>query len=176
VYKVTDFQSLLEARPCITNTNECTDLFCVSALYPLIHTGRPFCIGEDNKFWKLSSVRVDFSTHNPFFYPPDATASSTTLLYSLHRLRIEEYSATNMKHYIILMVLIEFIQFCCCEVKPIKRQKIHSRKKRYLSFPDGSSIVVSVLPCPVFSMRWKKQNGTQIEWEKLYLVAIYLST
>jgi len=64
--------------------------------------------------------------------------------------RIEEYQPTNMKRYLVLMLLIQLIQICCCEVKPLRKQKTLSRKKRYLSFPNGSSAVVSVLLSHVF--------------------------
>ena len=53
-----------------------------------------------------------------------------------------------MNYYFVLILLIELIQFCSCEVKSLKRQKVLSRKKRYLAFPDGSSVVVNYLIKP----------------------------
>jgi hypothetical protein len=50
-----------------------------------------------------------------------------------------------MNYYFVLIVLIELIQFCSCEVKSLKRQKVLSRNKRFLAFPEGSVIVVSNL-------------------------------
>jgi hypothetical protein len=60
--------------------------------------------------------------------------------------------ATGMNYYFVLIVLIELIQFCSCEMKSLKRQKVISRKKRYLAFPEGSSIVVSNLLGRTFVM------------------------
>lgn len=49
-----------------------------------------------------------------------------------------------MKQFIILMMLLYLNQLCSCEVKSLKSQKVLSRKKRYLSFPEGSSCVLNL--------------------------------
>ena len=48
-----------------------------------------------------------------------------------------------MNCYFVLILLIELIHFSRCEVKSNEKQRVLSRKRRYLSFPEGSSIVVS---------------------------------
>jgi len=50
-----------------------------------------------------------------------------------------------MNYYFVLILLIELIQFCSCEVKSLKRRNVLSRKKRFLAFPAGSVIVVKYL-------------------------------
>ncbi|XP_033610440.1 uncharacterized protein LOC117282930 [Cryptotermes secundus] len=42
------------------------------------------------------------------------------------------------------MIIIYLNQLCSCEVKSAKNQKVLSRKKRYLSFPEGSSAVLNL--------------------------------
>ena len=64
-----------------------------------------------------------------------------------------------MKYYFILVLLIELIQFCSCEAKFLKRQKVLTRKKRYLSFPEGSSIVVSNSGDQTLALKLERQNN-----------------
>ncbi|XP_069696574.1 uncharacterized protein [Periplaneta americana] len=50
-----------------------------------------------------------------------------------------------MRQLISLLLLIEATSFCCCEVKSTKKKNnVLSRKRRHLTFPEGSSFVVNL--------------------------------
>jgi len=89
--------------------------------------------------YKHSSL---FTTTNHSFSFKELHSLTLPYVFSPQILHHKNWT-TGMNFYFVLILLIELIQFCTCEVKSLKRKKVLYRKKRYLAFPEGSSIVVN---------------------------------